>query len=74
MRPPLILATGMIVFGVTLAGWYWLNALACGMADAACRQFRVRWDDWEALSYFIPTFTLGAVLMMWGLWRILRKR
>ncbi|MBD3844909.1 hypothetical protein GGC47_003312 [Bosea sp. OAE752] len=53
---------GALVCSVTFAGWVWLNAYACG----GCKNFRLRWEDTEALSLFIPPFFLGCVLMVTG--------
>ena len=73
MKPVWLFATGAAIFGVTFVGWYWLNALACGMNPTGCRQIRLNWGDWEALRYFLPTFGLGVALMAFGLWRGLRR-
>ena len=63
MKTTLLIAAGMLIFGVTFAGWYWLNAFACGMNTTGCGQVRLNWQDWEAFRLFVPTFLLGLGLM-----------
>ncbi len=63
----LLLGSGIIVCLATFAGWVWLNAFACGMIPTGCKGFRLRWEDTEALTLFIPPFVLGCLLAGSGL-------
>ena len=74
MRTTLLLVSGALIFGVTFAAWYWLNAFACGMNTTGCKGVTLNWGDWEALQIFVPTFLLGIGLMIAGGWRILRRK
>ena len=58
MKALIVFITGLVVFGVTFAGWVYLNGLGC---------------DFEALQIFLPTFILGAVLMLLGVWMWWRR-
>jgi len=73
MKTTLLIVSGALVFGATFAGWYWLNALACGMNTTGCRGVTLNWGDWEALRFFVPTFLLGLGLMIAGGWRLLLR-
>ena len=68
MKAIILFASGAILFGVTFAGWYWLNAMACGMNTTGCSSFSLNWGDWEALRIFVPTFLIGIGLMVAGAW------
>ena len=57
----LLMGSGAVLCLVTFAGWVWLNAFACG-----CTDIRLRWEDTEALSLFIPPFVTGCMLMIGG--------
>lgn len=57
----LLIGGGATLCLVTFAGWVWLNAYACG-----CTDIRLRWEDTEALSLFIPPFVIGCVLTAAG--------
>ena len=63
MKALIVFITGLVVFGVTFAGWVYLNGFGCGM----------NWSDFEALQIFLPTFILGAVLMLLGVWMWWRR-
>ncbi|MEM5472954.1 hypothetical protein WNZ14_14570 [Hoeflea sp. AS60] len=73
MKTALLLVSGALIFGVTFAGWYWLNAFGCGMNTTGCSGFSLNWEDWEALQLFVPTFVLGLALMIAGGWRLLAR-
>ena len=73
MKTTLLIVTGALIFGVTFAGWYWLNAFGCGMNTTGCSHFSLNWGVWEALRLFVPTFLLGMGLMLAGLWRLVRR-
>lgn len=73
MKTLLIFAAGALIFSVTFLAWVWLNAFACGMNTTGCSGFSLSWHDWEALRLFIPTFLIGAGLMVWGVWRGLKR-
>jgi len=62
----LLLGGGAVLCAATLVGWVWLNAFACGMIPTGCKGFRLRWEDTEALSLFIPPFIIGCLLMIGG--------
>ncbi|WP_449255705.1 hypothetical protein [Bosea sp. (in: a-proteobacteria)] len=62
----LFLGGGLLLCLVTFAGWVWLNAFACGMIPMGCKGFRLRWEDSEALSLFIPPFVAGCILLATG--------
>jgi hypothetical protein len=62
-----IFVAGVILFGATFAGWVFLNAFGCGMNPTGCGGFSLNWSDFEALRLFLPTFVIGAGLMIWGL-------
>jgi len=72
MKAVFIFLLGLLIFGLTMFAWIWLNALGCGMNPTGCKHFTIAWTDWEALQFFIPTFALGAGLMVWGV--MLRRR
>ncbi|KQU76505.1 hypothetical protein ASC75_02515 [Aminobacter sp. DSM 101952] len=57
---------GVLVCAVTFGLWVWLNSFACGMIPTGCKGFRLRWEDSEALAYFIPPFILGCVIAVAG--------
>ncbi|TKT79028.1 hypothetical protein XW59_008800 [Aquamicrobium sp. LC103] len=71
MSPVAFIILGAVIFGATFAAWWWLNAFACGMNPTGCGEVELRWDDWEALRFFVPTFAIGAMLMAIG---FVRKR
>lgn len=71
MKTAFLMGSGALIFGVTFAAWYWLNAFGCGMNTTGCNGFSLNWDDWEALQLFVPTFVLGIGLMIAGFWRML---
>ncbi|MCA1297831.1 hypothetical protein [Stappia indica] len=73
MKAVLLLVSGALIFGVTFAAWYWLNAFGCGMNPTGCGGVSLHWDDWEALQHFVPTFLLGMALMVAGLWHCVRR-
>ena len=73
MKTALLFGSGALIFAVTFAGWYWLNAFGCGMNPTGCNGVSLNWDDWEALRLFVPTFLLGLGLMMAGGWRLLAR-
>ncbi len=73
MKAILLLTSGAILCSATAAGWVWLNALACGMNTTGCSKLTLNWDDWESLSFFVPSFALGLGLMAAGGWRILKR-
>jgi hypothetical protein len=73
MKTTLLLVSGALIFDVTFAAWYWLNALGCAMNTTGCRGVRLKWGDWEALRFFAPTFVLGIGLMLAGGWRIVKR-
>jgi len=70
VKTTLLLVTGALIFGITLAAWYWLNAFACGMNTTGCRGVTLNWADWEALKFFLPSFVLGLGLLLAGGWRL----
>lgn len=70
MKPLYIFLIGAVVFGVTFLLWFLLNAFACGMNPTGCNNVSLAWHDLEALVFFIPTFTIGALMMAIGLWRM----
>ena len=70
----IFMIVGAVIFGATFAGWYLLNAFACGMSPTGCTGFSLKWHDWEALQLFVPTFVLGGALFRVGLWRAVRAR
>ena len=74
MKGILLFVAGAVVFGITFAAWYWLNALACGMNTTGCKGVTLHWADWEALRFFVPTFLLGLALMIAGGWRFLVRQ
>jgi hypothetical protein len=59
---------------VTFGFWVWLNAFACGMSPNGCNSFRLRWEDTEALSIFIPPFIFGCVLAVAGAMLVFANR
>lgn len=69
-----MMALGLILAGATFAGWYALNAFACGMKPTGCGRVTLQWHDWEALQLFVPSFVAGVVIFAYGLWRHLRRR
>ena len=73
MKTTLLIVSGTLMFSVTFAAWYWLNAFACGMNTTGCRKISLNWRDWEALQFITPTFLLGLGLMLAGGWRLLRR-
>lgn len=73
MKTKFFLVSGALIFGMTFAGWYYLNALACGMNTTGCKGVTLHWGDWEALQLFVPTFLLGIGLMIAGGWRLLKR-
>ncbi len=73
MKAILLFGSGAIIFGITFAAWYWLNALGCGMNPTGCKGFTLNWRDWEALRLFVPTFLLGIGLMAAGAWFYLSR-
>lgn len=73
MKTTLLIVSGTLLFGLTFAAWYWLNAFAYGMNTTGCRQVSLNWGDWEALQIFAPTFLLGLGLILAGGWRLLRR-
>ncbi|MDH4988636.1 hypothetical protein QEZ47_24585 [Aminobacter anthyllidis] len=58
-----LLVLGILVCAVTFGGWVWLNAYGCG---TGCNDFRLRWEDTEALAVFIPPFIAGFVFALAG--------
>ncbi|CAI2933743.1 hypothetical protein WHT83_20965 [Aminobacter sp. P9b] len=56
-------AAGLLICAATFGMWVWLNAYGCG---TGCNDFRLRWEDSEALSYFIPPFILGCAVAVLG--------
>ena len=54
---------GILVCAAAFGGWVWLNAYGCG---TGCNDFRLRWEDSEALAVFIPPFIAGCVLALTG--------
>ena len=74
MKPAFLMMIGAIIFGATFAGWWFLNAFACGMNPTGCTGFSLAWDDWEALQYFAPTFVIGGVVFVVGLWKTVSRR
>ncbi len=66
-----LLVLGVLVCSATFGGWIWLNAHGCG---TGCNDFRLRWEDTEALAVFIPPFIAGAVLTLAGAGTILSHR
>lgn len=70
----ILMLVGAVIFGATFAGWYLLNAFACGMSPTGCTGFSLKWRDWEALQIFVPTFVIGAVVFLFGLWQAVRAR
>lgn len=58
-----LLALGIAVCATTFGGWVWLNAYGCG---TGCNDFRLRWEDTEALAVFIPPFVAGTILALAG--------
>ncbi|MEO5325317.1 hypothetical protein [Mesorhizobium sp. CC13] len=70
----LLFAAGLVICAATFVGWVWLNAFACGMIPTGCRGFRLRWEDSEALAYFIPPFILGVIVAVAGLATVIRHR
>ncbi|MDR7219855.1 hypothetical protein [Aminobacter aminovorans] len=58
-----LLVLGILVCAVTFGGWVWLNAYGC---STGCNDFRLRWEDTEALAVFIPPFIAGSVLALAG--------
>ncbi|WP_339770013.1 hypothetical protein [uncultured Pseudosulfitobacter sp.] len=73
MKALIVFITGLVVFGVTFAGWVYLNGFGCGMNPTGCGGFSLNWSDFEALQIFLPTFILGAVLMLLGVWMWWRR-
>lgn len=74
MKPAILMMIGAIIIGATFAGWWFLNAFACGMNPTGCTGFSLAWDDWEALQYFAPTFVIGGVVFVVGLWKTVSRR
>jgi len=66
-----LLVLGVLVCAATVGGWVWLNAYGCG---TGCSDFRLRWEDTEALTVFIPPFVAGCVLTLAGAGTILSNR
>ncbi len=58
-----LLVLGILICTGTFGGWVWLNAYGCG---TGCNDFRLRWEDTEALAVFIPPFIAGFVLALAG--------
>lgn len=56
-------AIGLLVCAATFGMWVWLNAYGCG---TGCNDFRLRWEDSEALAYFMPPFVLGCLIALAG--------
>ncbi|MBX9462970.1 MAG: hypothetical protein KL840_08360 [Aquamicrobium sp.] len=73
MKSSILMIIGAIVVGATFVGWWSLNAFACGMNSTGCTGFSLAWDDWEALQYFVPTFVIGAVVFIVGLWKTVSR-
>lgn len=74
MKTALLIVSGALIVGLTFAGWYLLNAFACGMNTTGCKEVALNWRDWEALRFFVPTFVLGGGLMLAGGWRKLTRK
>ena len=74
MKPTILMIIGALIFGATFAGWWLLNAFACGMNPTGCTGFSLAWHDWEALQYFIPTFVIGGAAFLFGLWKAVKQR
>ncbi|PLP58232.1 hypothetical protein CYK37_15050 [Mesorhizobium loti] len=70
----ILMVIGAVIFGATFAGWYLLNAFACGMSPTGCTGFSLKWHDGEALQLFVPTFVIGAAIFLFGLWRAVRAK
>lgn len=66
MWPRIILALGVVVFGLTLAAWWLLSGFGCEMNTAGCRTVRLDWS-WDMVSLFLPTFVIGTALFAIGL-------
>lgn len=66
-----LLVLGIVICAATFGGWVWLNAYGCG---TGCNDFRLRWEDSEALAVFIPPFIAGSVLTLAGAGTILFNR
>lgn len=74
MKPAILMIIGAVIFGATFAGWWLLNAFACGMSPTGCKGFTLAWHDWEALRLFVPTFVLGGVTFVFGLWKAAKRK
>lgn len=70
----ILMIIGAVIFGGTFAGWYLLNAFACGMSTTGCTGFSLKWRDWEALQLFVPTFVIGGAVFLLGLWQVVRTK
>lgn len=66
MWPRIILALGVVVFGLTLAAWWLLSGFGCEMNTSGCKTVRLDWSR-DALSLFLPILGVGALLMVTGL-------
>lgn len=73
MKSALLMFFGAVIFAITFAAWWYLNALACGMNTTGCRGVTLAWGDWEALQFFVPTFIIGAAMFLFGVWKIVRR-
>ena len=62
----IILALGVVVFGLTLAAWYLLSGFGCEMNTSGCKTVRLDWSR-DALSIFMPILGAGALLVVLGL-------
>ena len=66
MWPRIILALGVVVFGLTLAAWWLLSGFGCEMNTSGCKTVRLDWSR-DALSVFLPILGAGALLSVIGL-------
>lgn len=66
-----LLVLGILVCAASFGGWVGLNAYGC---STGCNDFRLRWEDTEALAVFVPPFIAGCVLALAGAGTILSNR